>query len=259
MPPPRPRTLVPTAQVPKRPATPSVPPRPPSRGQSSRSTTTAVPQLRTTPQTSTSVPTVPVMAQVNNKLLRSPPKPFKGKADQALAFWNTLENYYNINAAIYTADNMKIAMALTHFKQEMQAEEWASDLMATALGQTPADYGTWAAFKMAFKKQFIPPETQVQAIAQMHACKMVNREFNEWFQEWSQHARRANVNDVTKMFAFCNNLNSALNQKMMLLTPQPTTLAAAVKKARDFNRNWQLYAGPGNSNRGPPHCGNSNA
>ena len=82
------------------------------------------------------------MAQVNNKLLRLPPKPFKGKADQALAFWNTLENYYNINAAIYTADNMKIAVALTHFKQGMQAGEWASDLMATALGQNPADYRT---------------------------------------------------------------------------------------------------------------------
>ena len=46
---------------------------------------------------------------------------------------------------------------------------------------------------------------------------------------------------------------------MMLLTPQPTTLAAAVKKARDFDCNWQLYAGPGNSNRGPPHRRNNNA
>jgi hypothetical protein len=61
------------------------------------------------------------------------------------------------------------------------------------------------------------------------------------------------------MFAFCNNLNGALNQKMMLLTPQPTTLAAAVEKARDFDHKWQLYAGPGNSNRGLPHRRNNNA
>ena len=61
------------------------------------------------------------------------------------------------------------------------------------------------------------------------------------------------------MFAFCNNLNGALNQKMTLLTPQPTTLAAAVEKARDFDRNWRLYAGPENSNRGPPRHGNNNA
>ena len=61
------------------------------------------------------------------------------------------------------------------------------------------------------------------------------------------------------MFAFRNNLNSALNQKMTLLTPQPTTLAAAVEKARDFDRNWRLYAGPGNSNRGPPCRRNNNA
>ena len=208
------------------------------------------------PQTSTPVPTVPVMAQVNHKLLRSPPEPFKGKADRALTFWNMLENYYNINAAIYTANNTKIAAALTHFKQGTQAGEWASNLMATALGQTPADYGTWATFKVAFEKQFIPPKTQVQAITQMYACKMANQGFNEWFQEWGQHAQHANVDDVTKMFAFCNNLNGTLNQKMMLLTPQPTTLAATVKKARDFDCNWRLYAGSGNSNRGPPRHGN---
>ena len=70
-------------------------------------------------------------------------------------------------------------MALTHFKQGTQAGEWASNLMAAALEQTPVDYRTWADFKSAFEKQFIPPETQVQAIAQMHACKMGNREFNE--------------------------------------------------------------------------------
>ena len=40
------------------------------------------------------------------------------------------------------------------------------------------------------------------------------------------------------MFAFCNNLNGALNQKMTLLTPQPTTLTAVVEKARDFDCNW---------------------
>ena len=133
------------------------------------------------PQTSTPVPTVPVMAQVNYKLLGSPPEPFKGKANQALTFWNMLENYYNIKAAIYTANNTKIAAALTHFKQGTQAGEWASNLMATALGQTPADYRTWATFKVAFEKQFIPPKTQVQAITQMYACKMANQEFNEWF------------------------------------------------------------------------------
>ena len=61
------------------------------------------------------------------------------------------------------------------------------------------------------------------------------------------------------MFAFHNNLNGTLNQKMMLLTPQPTTLTAVVEKAREFNCNWRLYAGPGNSNRGPPCCRNNNA
>ena len=115
-PPPRPRTLVPTASVPKRPTTPQVPLRPPSWGQPSRSTMATVPQPQAIPQTSTLVPTVPIMAQVNTKLLGTPLKHFDGKADWALAFWNMLGNYYTINQAIYTADNMKIAAALTHFK-----------------------------------------------------------------------------------------------------------------------------------------------
>ena len=88
---------------------------------------------------------------------------------------------------------------------------------------------------------------------------MGNREFNKWYQEWSQYAQRSHVDDATKMFAFCNNLNGALNQKMTLLTPQPTTLTAVVEKARDFDRNWRLYVGPGNSNRGPPRRRNNNA
>ena len=150
---------------------------------------TTVPQPQATPQTSTPVPTVPIMTQVNSKLLGTPPKHFNSKANWALAFWNMLENYYTINQAIYTADNTKITAALTHFKQGTQAREWASDLMATTLGHTPADYGTWADFKAAFEKQFIPPKTQVQAIAQMYACKMGNQEFNEWYQEWGQHAQ----------------------------------------------------------------------
>ena len=98
MPPRRPCTLVPTALVPKRPTAPKVLPRPPSRGNPSGSSTTTVPQPQATPQTSTLVPTVPVMAQVNQKLLGTPPKHFNGKANQALTFWNTLENYVKIRA-----------------------------------------------------------------------------------------------------------------------------------------------------------------
>ena len=45
----------------------------------------------------------------------------------------------------------------------------------------------------------------------------------------------------------------------MLLTPQPTTLVAAVEKARDFDRNWRLYTRLGNFNKGPPRHGNNNA
>ena len=70
------------------------------------------------------------------------PKAFNGKASSAIAFWNTLENYYMVNNAMYPIEKSKIQSALTHFKLETQAGEWASDQIAKALGTTSADYET---------------------------------------------------------------------------------------------------------------------
>jgi hypothetical protein len=39
---------------------------------------------------------------------------------------------------------------------------------------------------------------------------MESQEFNEWYQEWSQYACHANIDDATKMFAFRKALNGAL-------------------------------------------------
>jgi hypothetical protein len=98
------------------------------------------------------------MAQAHQPyLLGTAPKSFDGSADKAIAFWNTLENYYTTNAAIYDNEDKKILAALTHFKLGTQAEEWASDHMAAALAAAQVTYGTWATFKADFKAQFIPP------------------------------------------------------------------------------------------------------
>jgi hypothetical protein len=85
---------------------------------------------------------------------------------------------------------------------------------------------------------------------------MGGQEFNIWFQEWSQYEHRSQVDEATKMYAFRKNLNPLLHQKIIQITPQPTTLVALVDKARDLDQNWHLYRGPHNSSRGPqgPHC-----
>ena len=46
------------------------------------------------------------------------------------------------------------------------------------------------------------------------------------------------------MYAFCRALNQALNQFLVKITPQPTTLNVLVEKARDLDRNWQIYTAP---------------
>jgi hypothetical protein len=128
------------------------------------------------------------MAQAHQPcLLGTAPESFDGFADKAIAFWNTLENYYTTNAAIYDNEDKKILAVLTHFKLGTQAGEWASNRMAAALAAAQVTYGTWATFKADFKAQFIPPQMQLDAITKIHSLPMGGREFNIWFQEWSQY------------------------------------------------------------------------
>jgi len=172
------------------------------------------------------------MAQANTpRLIGTAPELYNGQGNKALAFWNILENYFTVNEDTFNTDHKKVASALTYFKRDTQAGEWASDRMATAIAAQPTNYGTWQAFKDAFKAQFIPPQTELEALSKLHATPQGNREFNEWYQEWSQHARRANVDDNTKMFTFRNAINNAISNKIASQSPQPATLAELVERA----------------------------
>jgi hypothetical protein len=127
---------------------------------------------------------------------------------------------------------------------ETSAEDWASNRLATALGATPVTYGTWANFKTKFKEQFIPPQIQVESIQKIHNLPIGNREFNEWYQDWSMHARQANIDEQTRMYAFKKNLNQSLHQKIVQMSPQPDTMIMLIKAARDLDKNWCMFAGP---------------
>jgi len=186
------------------------------------------------------------MAQPNPppRILGTAPKPYNGKGDTAIAFWNALENYFTVNATTFDTNAKKVSSALTYFKQGTQARDWASDHIATILAGNPVNYRTWDDFRDAFKAQFIPPETQNEAIQNIHNTPQRNREFGKWYQEWSRYARRANVDEATKMYAFRRALDMALHNKLLQLSPMPTTLAGLVEKAREFDRNWRTFAGP---------------
>jgi len=192
------------------------------------------------------------MAQANiTCLIGTAPEPYDGQGNKALAFWNILENYFTVNEDTFDTDHKKVASALTYFKRDTSAGEWASDKMATAIAAQPTDYGTWQAFKDAFKAQFIPPQTELEALAKLHATPQGSREFNEWYQEWSQHACHANVGANTLMFAFRNALNEDINNWIASQSPQPATLAELVARARDLDRYWRMYAKP--TSRGNTH------
>ena len=130
------------------------------------------------------------------------PDPYNRSPDKAIAFWNSLENYYTTNTNSFTNEATQVSAALTHFRLGTYTREWASNCIAHTLAQNPPDYGTWATFKSNFNKQFIPPQTQLEAISKMHSTTQGSQEFGEWYQEWSQHARRAGTDEVTKMYAF---------------------------------------------------------
>jgi hypothetical protein len=193
------------------------------------------------------------MATAPPRPIGTAPDAFDGNAAKAEPFWNALKNYYTLSDAVYADEGWKVAAALTHFKMGTPARDWASDRLATALGATPIDYGTWANFKDKFKEQFIPPQTQVESIQKIHNLPMGSKEFNEWYQDWSMHARRANIDEQTRMYAFRKNLNQLLHQKIVQMSPQPNTMTALVKAARDLDKNWRMFAGPPRT--GPCHPG----
>jgi hypothetical protein len=123
--------------------------------------------------------------------------------------------------------------------------------MAAALAAAQVTYRMWATFKADFKAQFIPPQIQLDVITKIYSLSMKEKEFNIWFQEWSQYECCSQVDKATKMYTFRKNLNPLLHQKIIQITPQPTILMALVDKARDLNWNWHLYGGPHDFSREP--------
>jgi len=114
--------------------------------------------------------------------------PYDGNPTKAQACWNTLDNYYTMNEAVYNTNDKKVPAALTNFKAGTRGGDWASDRIAEALAANPTNYGTWAQFWTAFEKQFIPPQVQQEAIKGIHDTYMGNQEFNDWYQDWTHHA-----------------------------------------------------------------------
>ena len=49
----------------------------------------------------------------------------------------------------------------------------------------------------------------------------------------------------SKMFAFRNNLKPEIHNKLLLVSPQPTTLAGLVEKAREIDNSWRTFGNPG--------------
>jgi len=237
-------TPVPTATQPKTPPTPKgspkgIPPIPPPHPCLGR---TGPPQRPPSPPAPPPPPVVMAGNIATPKLLGSTPDPYDGNPTKAQAFWNTLANYYTMNNAIYDTDDKKVPAALTNFKAGTQGGDWASDRIAEALAANPTNYRTWAQFQTAFQKQFIPPEVQQEAIKGMHDMYMGNREFNDWYQDWTHHAWQSGVDDNTKMYAFRHCINLALQQKLVALSPQPATLPDLVDKAWDLDRSFHMFA-----------------
>jgi len=221
----------------------SAPSKKPIRSQPSASSST---KAVSNPPVPVQRPTMAATAPTT-KSLGSAPEPFDGTTANAEAFWTNLANYYFLNQDLYSSVSKRIASALTHFKLGTSAGEWAKDRQQTALAHAPPDFGTWKAFQDAFKAHFIPVDAKLLSTQLLHTLKMNNKPFSEWYQEWSTHANRSGANDETKMYAFRQNIPAALHQKIIGVSPAPTTLQRLVELAKEFNQTWRMY----NNNRTP--------
>jgi hypothetical protein len=138
-------------------------------------------------------------------------------------------------------DSRKVASALMHFQIDSYAGDWAHEKMAAGLAHTPINFGTWNGFQDAFKATFFPVEAHIEAANAMFTTKMGDRPFLEWYQEWSSHASRAEANEITKIHAFKSVIPEDLHDKLIAMTPQPTTLDGLVNTARELDQAMRLY------------------
>jgi hypothetical protein len=202
---------------------------------------------------------------VSTKSLGSAPEPFDGTSANAEAFWTNLANYYFLNQDLHSTTSKRIASALTHFKLGTSAGEWAKDRQQAALANSPPDFGSWQDFQDAFKAHFIPVDQKLLSTQLLHTMKMGNKPFFEWYQEWSTHANRSGANDETKMYAFRQNIPAALHQKIIGVSPPPTTLTRLVELAKEFDQMWRMYNTPRTSssnsffNRRQPNVRSTNS
>jgi hypothetical protein len=185
------------------------------------------------------------MATPQTKALGTPPEPYDGSATKAENFLSALQSYYYLNGDLYSNNSKKVAATLSHFKVGTPAGEWAQDRQNAALSANRINYGTWDDFIAAFRAHFIPVQTAQQAMNMIWTLKMGNKPFHEWYQEWSTYASCSDANDATKMFAFRQALPAGLNDKLVGLSPAPTTLAGLVDKAHLFDQQYQLWKQPG--------------
>jgi hypothetical protein len=170
-----------------------------------------------------------------------PLKPFTGDTSEAIAFWSALENHFYLNGDPTMTESRKVASALMHFQIDTYAGDWAHEKMAAGLAHTPINFGTWNGFKDAFQATFFTVEAHIEAANAMFTTKMGDRPFLEWYQEWSSHASRADANEITKIHAFKSVIPGALHNKLIAMTPQPTTLDGLVTAARELDQAMRLY------------------
>jgi hypothetical protein len=170
-----------------------------------------------------------------------PLKPFTGDTSEAIAFWSALENHFYLNGDPTMTESRKVASALMHFQINTYAGDWAHEKMAAGLALTPINFRTWNGFKDAFQATFFPVEAHIEAANAMFTTKMGDRPFLEWYQEWSSYASQADANEITKIHAFKSVIPGALHDKLIAITPQPTTLDGLVNAARELDQIMRLY------------------
>ena len=117
------------------------------------------------------------------KTIGSSPEPFNGFLMKAEALLTSLASYFFINKETYNSANKKITSALSYFKIGTPADEWAKDKQITALPLSSSNFGMWEAFCNDFKSHFIPIDTILLSIQQMHFMKIGNHSFFNWYQE----------------------------------------------------------------------------
>jgi Retrotransposon gag protein len=175
------------------------------------------------------------MAAAPREIKLCSPTPCSGDPDKTLKFLQELELYVTMNQSIYDTDAKKVIFALS-FMKGGTASGWSKSFVSTAMTSTPANYGTWDAFKDLVKKAFSPVDAEGKAHTDIKHLKQGSGPVDDYIAQFRILTSRCGISDDKSLIEYSmDGLNIKLLEKVYMMEKMPMTITTWYEAAAKFD------------------------